>query len=59
MKYQFEILKQTRANVLQAIESLSHEQMNQIPKGFNNNIVWNFCSSGVIYLFPKPTRKNK
>lgn len=48
MKYQFEILKQTRANVFNAIAELSHEQVNQVPKGFNNNIAWNFCHSVLV-----------
>jgi len=38
---QFEILKITRNNLLDAIESLSIEELNTIPKGFKNNIVWN------------------
>lgn len=42
MKYQFELLKQTRLNALNAIEALSLAQLNQIPNGFNNNIAWNF-----------------
>ncbi|MDE3142666.1 MAG: DinB family protein [Bacteroidota bacterium] len=36
------ITKQTRRNFLNLIDSLSVEQLNIIPAGFNNNIAWNF-----------------
>lgn len=42
MYYHFEILKQTRDNMLKAIVPLSLGELNKIPKGFNNNIAWNF-----------------
>lgn len=42
MYYHFEILNQTRNNMLKAIEGLSMEELNKIPAGFNNNIAWNF-----------------
>lgn len=48
MKYQFEILKQTRANTLNAIENLSIEELNKTPAGFNNNIAWNFNHNIVV-----------
>ncbi len=41
MKYHFEILKVTRNNVLEAIKGLSLNELNTIPQGFNNNIIWN------------------
>lgn len=41
MNTHFEILKTTRTNVLNAIEGLSNEQLNTIPEGFNNSIIWN------------------
>ena len=41
MQKQFEIHLATRKNILKAIESLSEEQLNKIPKGFSNNIMWN------------------
>ncbi|MBL4653427.1 MAG: DinB family protein [Flavobacteriales bacterium] len=43
MKQHFEIQRATRTNILAAIEGLSTEQLNQIPEGFNNNIIWNIC----------------
>jgi hypothetical protein len=41
MKAAFELHKVTRKNLLKAIKSLSSEQMNKIPVGFSNNVVWN------------------
>lgn len=41
MKEAFEILKTTRKNQLAAIKDLSLEQLNVIPQGFNNNLIWN------------------
>jgi len=42
MKFSFDTLRATRNNILKDIEGLSLEQLNAIPEGFNNNIVWNF-----------------
>ena len=39
--FSFDALKATRNNVLKAIESFTTEQLNTIPKGFNNNLIWN------------------
>jgi len=41
MDTQFNILKATRNNYLKAIDGLSLDTLNTIPKGFNNNIIWN------------------
>lgn len=41
MQKHFETLLITRNNLLKAIENLSEEQLNKIPEGFNNNIIWN------------------
>jgi hypothetical protein len=41
MKKDFEILKVTRQNILKLVNNLSEEQLLAIPKGFNNNILWN------------------
>lgn len=48
MYYHFEILKQTRNNMLKAIKGLSIEELNKIPEGFNNNIAWNFNHSILV-----------
>jgi hypothetical protein len=36
------ISRQTRNNFIQLINSLTTDQLNQIPSGMNNNIAWNF-----------------
>lgn len=41
MEKEFNILRQNRKNTLRLIENLSLEQLNIVPKGFNNNIAWN------------------
>jgi hypothetical protein len=42
MNFQFYVLKATRDNMLRIMDSLTMEQLNQIPEGFNNNLIWNF-----------------
>ena len=54
MKKQFEILKKTREYLLEFVRDLSVEQLNEIPTGFNNNIIWNMghmiaAQQGVCY----------
>ena len=41
MNDSFEILKKSRALILKLIEGFTLEQLNKIPEGFGNNIVWN------------------
>ncbi|MES2275666.1 MAG: DinB family protein [Bacteroidota bacterium] len=41
MSHQFEIIRKPRTTILAAIEALSLDQLNQVPAGFNNNIIWN------------------
>lgn len=36
-----EIIRNTRLHLLDVIKDLSVEQLNKIPAGFNNNIIWN------------------
>jgi len=55
MQKQFEIFRQTRQFLLKLLSELSVDEMNQIPKGFSNNIIWNFghiiaAQQGVCYL---------
>ena len=38
-----DITRQTRSNFLRLIDGLSTEQLNLIPEGFNNNLIWNFA----------------
>jgi len=42
MQKSIDIIKTTRQNFLNLLETLSLEQLNKIPEGFNNNILWNF-----------------
>lgn len=35
-------IRQTRANMQAVMEGLSMEQLNMIPTGFRNNLVWNY-----------------
>ena len=41
MKDHINILKKTRTNILNVINSLSIEELNYIPDGFKNHITWN------------------
>lgn len=43
MKHQFEILNKTRNIILKLIHEFSIDQLNKIPEGFNNNIIWNIA----------------
>ena len=43
MQKHFEILKLSRQYIFKNIETLSVEQLNKIPDGFKNNIVWNIA----------------
>lgn len=52
---QIEILKKTRQYLLGLISELTIEQLNEIPEGYNNNIIWNVAhliasQQGVCYL---------
>ena len=41
METRIETLKKVRANFLKVIGDLTIEQLNEIPAGFNNNVIWN------------------
>ena len=43
MGTQFEILRQTRKFLLGMVAGLTTDQLNEIPAGFNNNIIWNLA----------------
>ncbi|MBK0380509.1 DinB family protein [Mucilaginibacter segetis] len=48
-------IKSTRQHLLGLIEGLTTEQLNKVPEGFNNNIVWNLAhmisaQQGICYL---------
>lgn len=42
MQATFTHLRQTRQNILNIVESYDLAQLNTIPPGFNNNLIWNF-----------------
>jgi len=42
MKEHFEFLRVSRQNTLNLISNFDNNQLNQIPEGFNNNLIWNF-----------------
>ncbi|MEN8927961.1 MAG: DinB family protein [Flavobacteriales bacterium] len=39
----------TRNNFIALIDSLTTEQLNKIPEGFSNNIIWNFAHNIVTH----------
>ena len=43
MEKYFDIMQKTRNNFLQLLDGLTIEQLNTIPAGFNNNLIWNFA----------------
>ena len=40
MNYEFELLAQGRKNILGVLKPFSVEQLNTIPAGFKNNLIW-------------------
>jgi len=55
MEKEFEILRKTRTHLLNFISDLTIEELNEIPAGFNNNIIWNLghllaSQQGVCYM---------
>ncbi len=54
MEKEFETIRKTRNFLRGLIDNLTTQQLNKIPEGFNNNIVWNFvhivaAQEGVCY----------
>ena len=41
MEQIIETLRVTRNNIINLVDGLSNDQLNRIPVGFNNNLVWN------------------
>ena len=53
--YKLQSIKKIRLVSLQLMQDLSLEQLNQVPQGFNNNILWNAAhliaaQQGVCYM---------
>lgn len=42
MEKVFKFIRDERKAFIQLVDSLSIEQLNEVPNGFNNNIIWNF-----------------
>ncbi len=40
--YRFRVIHQTRNNFESLVKGHSNEELNKIPDGFSNNIIWNF-----------------
>jgi len=41
MEFQFDILSQSRSNLLALLAPYTNDQLNHIPSGFKNNLAWN------------------
>lgn len=41
LEKQLEIMRQPRVSILKTLEEFTLDQLNVIPAGFNNNIIWN------------------
>jgi len=55
MKSHIESIRKTRAFLLTSIGDLSIQELNKIPDGFNNNIIWNLghlvaSQQGICYI---------
>lgn len=48
MDFTFETLKNIRAILIETIDENTLEHLNKVPKGFNNNIIWNIAHVVVI-----------
>jgi hypothetical protein len=43
MEKQLDVIRKTRTAILNSISDLSIEELNKVPEGFNNNIIWNIA----------------
>jgi len=55
MSSKIDLIRQTRSKALEIISGLSIFELNKIPEGFNNNIIWNLghliaAQEGIFYL---------
>ncbi len=55
MNSKIDLIRQTRTKALEIISGLSIPELNKIPEGFNNNIIWNLghliaAQEGIFYL---------
>jgi hypothetical protein len=52
---EFEIIDKAQQNFITMLDSLSLEQINKVPQGYNNNLIWNFAHvisslQGICYI---------
>ena len=47
-KNDLHILRVTRKNILELLNNCTYQQVCQIPKGFSNSILWNFCHTAIV-----------
>ncbi|MCL7988048.1 DinB family protein [Sphingobacterium sp. lm-10] len=57
MKDVFHFIRDARRAFIELLDTLTLEQLNEIPTGFNNNIIWNFghivvSTQGLCYVRP-------
>lgn len=55
MIHQIDAVRKTRHYLLQIVTDLNNEELNEVPAGFNNNIIWNLghlvaAQQGICYL---------
>ena len=55
MSRNIELIRKTRSKILEVISGLNVQQLNKVPEGFNNNIIWNLghliaAQEGIFYL---------
>ncbi len=55
MNSKIELIRKTRSKALEIISGLSIPELNKIPEGFNNNIIWHLghliaAQEGIFYL---------
>lgn len=50
--YQLDLIATTRANFNKVLDRLSLEEINRVPQGLNNNVIWNYAhailSTGIL-----------
>ena len=55
MNYSIKYLRRIRENFIELMNDLTIEQLNEVPEGFNNNIIWNFghivtTTPAIVYI---------
>lgn len=58
MKTKLDLIRKIRFNALDLVSGLTVQELNRIPEGFNNNIIWNLghliaIQEGIFYLRSK------